>query len=375
MSLIADALKTAQREKDFRDSKGARSSAAAVLIPLKDPDAPFSAKRALVIVAAAVFVAAAVLVVRESRQATSQPPALSAVTSAILSEAIANSATVVRSRARPSSPTVAQRASGRPGGAPAVSGTSAAPTPASGTSALTVMAQGQVARAAVDTATVPQGLPDSARAQPAASTDTPGRLRIAMERPRSADAGRLFSEALAAHRAGDLPTARSLYERVLTIAPRDADALNNLGVLLSGEREFDGALELLRRAATVAPRNAGVWNNIGTAFREQGRTNEAIAAFRQALAIDAQHQGARVGLAQQHLAIGALPQAREILEQVLAANSASAEAHYTLGQVLEAQGDRPSAIREYEAFLRVAPARLAEHAERVRQHIGTLSAR
>jgi Tfp pilus assembly protein PilF len=364
MSLIADALKTAQREKELRESKGARLSAAAVLIPLKDPSAPFDAKRALWVVGASVAVVAAVLVFRESRQAAPKSPTLPAVTSAILSEAIADSATP-SVRAQPS-PRVAQR------GSVYADGIVPIPRRASTTVAL---AQPQPTQAAGDTIAVLQGQSDSTRSAAAALPDTTGRLRIAVERSRPTDAGLLFSEALAAHRAGDLATARTLYERVLAIAPRDADALNNLGILLSSEREFERALVLLRRAATIAPRNAGVWNNIGTAFREQGRSSEAIAAFRQALSIDPQHQGARVGLAQQYLAIGSLPQARELLEHVLSANPASAEAHYTLGQVLEAQGDRPNAIREYEEFLRVAPSRFAAHAERVRAHIGNLGSR
>jgi tetratricopeptide (TPR) repeat protein len=163
-----------------------------------------------------------------------------------------------------------------------------------------------------------------------------------------------------------------LYERVLTLVPNDPDALNNLGVLLSGDGEFDRALGLLRRAATIAPRNAGTWSNIGTALREQGRSNDAIAAFRHALTIDPTHQAARVGLAQQYLAISALAPAKELLDQALATNPDLAEAQYTLGQVLELQGDRAGAIRAYSTFIRVAPARLSGHAERVRQHLETL---
>jgi Tfp pilus assembly protein PilF len=196
-----------------------------------------------------------------------------------------------------------------------------------------------------------------------------------MEQPRQSDAATLLAEAIAAHRAGDLALARALYERVLLIAPNDADALNNLGVLFSGDREFDRALNLLGRAAAVAPRNAGIWNNIGAALREQGHGSEAVAAFQHALAIDPQHQGAKIGLAQQFLLIGSAPQARALLEEVLSANPTLPEAQYALGQALELQGDRAGAIRAFSAFMRLAPARLAAHVERVRRHVDSLSAR
>src|SRR5687767_1573249 len=169
MSLIADALKTAQREKELRESKGARLSAAAVLIPLKDPSAPFDAKRALWVVGASVAVIVAVLIIRESRQTARKSPALPAVASAILSEAIADSATPLM-RAQPS-PRVAQRGSVRPDGIVPI------PRRAPSTSAL---AQAQATQAAGDTIAVLQGQSDSTRTAAAARPDTTGRLRIAV---------------------------------------------------------------------------------------------------------------------------------------------------------------------------------------------------
>jgi Tfp pilus assembly protein PilF len=202
------------------------------------------------------------------------------------------------------------------------------------------------------------------------------RLRIAVDRPLVPDAARLFDEAVQAHRSGDLATAQSLYElyeRVLALTPNDADALNNLGVVLSAQQEYDAALEHLRRAASLNPRNAATWNNIGTVLREQGHSDEAIAAFRQAISIDPGHQAARIGLAQQYLSTRALDGAKALLEEVLAASPSVAEAHYTLGQVLELQGDRQGAVRSYSAFLRLAPERLASHAELVRRRVEMLS--
>ena len=200
-----------------------------------------------------------------------------------------------------------------------------------------------------------------------------GALDIAVESPRDAEAARLFSDAVAAHRAGALDVARPLYERVLAIVPGDADALNNLGVILSGEREFDRALELLRRGAAAAPRNAGIWNNIGAALREQGKADEAISAFRQALGLDPNHTGARVGLAQQYVATNEPALARDVLMDVLRSHPALPEAHYTLGQAHEQLGDRAAAVASYSAFIRVAPARLASHVELVRRRVDALS--
>src|SRR5205085_414467 len=158
-------------------------------------------------------------------------------------------------------------------------------------------------------------------------------LHIAVEQPRDANAAELFVLAVTAHRAGDLISARSLYERVLLLVPADIDAMNNLGVLLQSTRDFDRAEQLLRRAVSLSPRNANVWSNLGNVLRDRGQTNDAIAAYQHALTVDSQHPGARISLAQQYMAISAFPEAKAILELLVAENPSSVEAQYTLGQV------------------------------------------
>lgn len=356
MSLIADALKTAQREKQLRESGGV-PSISPILVPLRPrAQARFSWQRTAVM-GLSVFVTAVALGVMVQRMRKKTPPlaALPAVTRPIPSATIPVESAPKRQSAAPAARPAAQNEVARVSSARPRQPVTSGGRPLRAT--LPAIARN-------DTSAVLQGQPQSV-----------GRLRIAVEHPRTGDAGRLFAEALAAHRAGDLVTARALYERVLLLTPNDADALNNLGVLLSGQRDFDRALELLRRAASIAPNNAGTWNNIGTALREQGRGSDAAAAFRHALTLDPQHQGAKVGLAQQYLASGSVAQARTLLEEVLSANPALPEAHYALGQALELQGDRVGAIRAYSEFIRRAPPDLAAYVERTRRHVDSLSLR
>lgn len=370
MSVISNALKTAQQEKQRRES-GGRMGPAPLLVPLRSkPEPQFSWQRAAslgiggaLVLAAAWFAfgrgrddgrprpqfavtppavsVAAVPAVQDSPRAVSEPVAASVPPTTGAADS-AREPAPVSSRAAPLR--TAERRS-----------TVRAPTPA--------VLQGRPA-------------PDSAADDSAAPPREPaqsGRLRIAVEQPREEDAARLFAMGVAAHRAGDLAAARSAYERVLLMAPNDVDALNNLGVLLAAMREFDRAEQVLRRAIRLAPRNAGAWNNLGTVLAQRGQPNDAIAAYQHALSIDPRHQGARVSLAQQHLAIGAADRARELLEEVLATNPAQAEAHYALGQAFELQKDWAGAIQSYLAFIRVAPPRLAADVERVRVRVDMLS--
>ena len=371
MSVIIDAVRAAQREKARREGD-AGNTAAPVFVRLRaQPRARLN--RGYIIAAAALLSALAIAAFVWVRVAGDDAlPSVPPLTTAILSDALADTGAAARSVIQQAAPPDSARNT-------AVASTNTAPAPPGANRARQSTRIAGVSPSATSTqqpATTTARRPSSETVQ-----DVPdvrritraGTLDIAVEAPRNREAARLFSEAVAAHRAGALDVARPLYERVLAITPNDGDALNNLGVILSGERQFDRALELLRRATTVAPRNAGAWNNIGAVLREQGNSPEAISAFRQSLAIDPAHQGARVGLAQQYLATNAPQMARDLLTDVLKSHPSLPEAHYTLGQVHEQLGDRAAAIASYSAFIRYAPARLAQHIELVRRRVDMLA--
>lgn len=388
MSLIADALKTAQRQKQQRES--GRPSGAPLFVDLRAPRPSLINRwRGVSIGLSLIVIAASAIVVWKRLRPRPIPgPVLSVPSPLAGTPLLADRAASPAGRAatrRIDSAVIAPRrdfTAPAPGQAGTFANGAAPPADArrpaltSGAAvASTSVTPSSGARLQAATAS-PAG---PATAPPPEATEVrgapvTGQLRIAVQRPRNDDASRIFAEALTAHRAANLDVARPLYERVLALTPNDADALNNLGVLLSAQKQFDRALELLRRATTLAPRNAGTWNNIGAALREQGRNEEAAAAFRTALGIDPLHAGAKVGLAQQYMATGQPAMARTLLEEVVAANADLAEAQYTLGQALEQLGDREAAIRAFSAFIRVAPARLGEHVERVRRHVETLKA-
>lgn len=385
MSVISDALKAAQRERSRRESQGVRSNVAPVLIPLRvAPKPSFNVSRPVIFAIAGVLVVAASAVALMKRPTKSALPTVPPLTSTILSEALAADSASRSAKSAPSTRTPMPKAapSARttaPSDSARAIAFASIPAPQTPWRVATRSPAAPLAPATRDTVTVLQGRARSianGASAPTVGGPTPrsvGRLRIAVEQPRQPEAARLLNEAVAAHRAGDAPTARKLYDSVLVLTPSDGDALNNLGVLLSAQREYGRALDMLRRAAAVAPRNAGVWNNIGTVFHEQGKNNDAIASFRHALTIDGNHPGAKVGLAQQYLAISVLGQAKELLDEVIAAHPQLPEAHYTLGQVLELQGDRAGAIRAYGAFIKAAPARLANHVDLVRRRVEALT--
>jgi Flp pilus assembly protein TadD len=61
-----------------------------------------------------------------------------------------------------------------------------------------------------------------------------------------------------------------LYQEVLAQEPRNADALNLLGVLHHQRREPGRAVELIRRAVNLQPKVPEYHVNLAEAYRAQG---------------------------------------------------------------------------------------------------------
>ena len=101
----------------------------------------------------------------------------------------------------------------------------------------------------------------------------------------SSDPRATLAKGLAAHQAGNLAAAESLYKRVLRADPDDFDALHWLGVVEAQRGRHDAAVRLLGRALTVNPRSPRAYSHLGLALVALQRFDEALRSFDNALAI------------------------------------------------------------------------------------------
>lgn len=109
--------------------------------------------------------------------------------------------------------------------------------------------------------------------------------------------------------------ARELYERVVELEPRHAEARVNLGRLQHEAGELDAAEAQYRRALELKP-DPTAFFNLGILLEDRGRFPESIRAYESALALDA-------GLA---------------------------DAHFNLANLLERLGDPRGALRHLHAY-------------------------
>lgn len=91
---------------------------------------------------------------------------------------------------------------------------------------------------------------------------------------------------LAAHTAGDLDRAQTLYETALTLDPQNGLAYYNLALIDVAEQNVGLAKENYEKALEIDPEYIPALRNLAILLTDEGRTDEAIALYRRAVEAD-----------------------------------------------------------------------------------------
>lgn len=366
MSLIADALKAAQKEK-ARRAPAARAPQQQGYFPFRFPTRgsgePIVSPLVigLGVATAAIALVALVLVFSPSRKPDTQPPAVAQFPDSIPATMVletpgdpglALTDTPTEGIAEPDYEEYVDEPPPRSAARPAPRNTA---TPASG----------------ADEEDSGEPLPSiAANPPPRPGGTTGGRLQITVDRPlEGSGGGGLFEQGLAAQRRGDYLAAKNFYLQATFNSQRNPELYNNLGTVYRALRDLPAAEAAYKHATDVDSRFAPAWSNYGIVLAQQGRAQEAMTALQEAVRLDPANSGAKVNLAIQLHAAGAVADARKLLEDAVRAEPAMAEAHYELGRVLEKLNDRQGAIREYRIFLTTAGGRFPALEQAVRSRL------
>lgn len=84
---------------------------------------------------------------------------------------------------------------------------------------------------------------------------------------------------------GDLPQAKSTYQKVLQIDPNFAVGYYNLGISLKAMGEFGEAIAAYERAIQLNPEYAQAYQNLGVVLLKLGQVKEGLTVFQQAIAL------------------------------------------------------------------------------------------
>ena len=159
---------------------------------------------------------------------------------------------------------------------------------------------------------------------------------------------------LAQHRSGNLAEAAALYQQVLQINPKKADALYLLGCLALQTANEATAVQLLRKATVAAPRQAEYHHALGLALTATRDFAEAAEHYRQATQLAPKHVAALSGLADSLLELGSAAEAAQTY-RLLLTRAPSAKAWYGCGCADNLLGEFAAAKDCFTQALKLQP--------------------
>ncbi|HWA85730.1 MAG TPA: tetratricopeptide repeat protein [Opitutus sp.] len=165
----------------------------------------------------------------------------------------------------------------------------------------------------------------------------------------------ILQQAVAAHRAGRLDEARSLYESVLAVAPANFDALHLAGLLAHQGKRHREAAELLARALRLRPASAVCAMRLGAAKHALHEDAAAETHLRAAIARQPDLVEAWNVLAAVHQGQGRLAESREACERVLALQRDNTAALERLGAIVAATDGMDAAEPWFRRVVAAAP--------------------
>jgi protein O-GlcNAc transferase len=154
---------------------------------------------------------------------------------------------------------------------------------------------------------------------------------------------------------GQTSAALAEFERAVAVDPDSAAACNNLGIVLQAAGQFDRAIDIYRKSIQRHPRMPQLAYNLGVALQAAGQADEAIAAFEQALAQRPDYAEAYNNLAAVLIAKGELDRAITTYQRLLALAPNLAAGHNNLGEALRKKGRMEEAIAEYRRAIALDP--------------------
>ncbi len=173
-----------------------------------------------------------------------------------------------------------------------------------------------------------------------ASSGAPGGIpgQVYPSTPPPPSNAQLVADATQLTQSGRWEEAKVKWEKVVIAEPRNADAYNNLGLVLKKLNQNEAAFDQYRKALSIEPQCAECVNNMGALYLANRDLNEAESHFQKAIALKGDY----------------------------------ADPYFHLGVLMEARGDINGAKKNYLKYMELARGISAENLLRVQQRISSL---
>ena len=165
----------------------------------------------------------------------------------------------------------------------------------------------------------------------------------------------IFNQAVALHRQGQLPTAKALYEQIISKKPRHFDAVHLLGLLHKETGNLEAAEANFTKAIQLLPSFSDAYYNRGNLRHQLGRFSAALADYEQAIKFKPNFLEALMDQATALKDLGDYDRALQGYDKLLNINPLIAEAHYNKGVTYSATKALNLAIISFEKAIRIKP--------------------
>ena len=196
--------------------------------------------------------------------------------------------------------------------------------------------------------------PASALAPPAVATQTRS-FAAASEAPRGNGVEALRRDARSNAAARRFADAIRVYERLLSLAPGDADALAHLAQLHAWSGNYDQSIVLYREAISRRPVDLGLESDLADVLTWTNRLEEAERLYEQVLARDAHHHEALKGLSRARLLRGDPASAAAVIDRALQLYPKDVDLHVERARMLSQKGQLDGATQELQRAVALAP--------------------
>lgn len=171
----------------------------------------------------------------------------------------------------------------------------------------------------------------------------------------------LHERALAEHKKGDLTQAEALYKQAVAQDKDNPVLRMDYGDLLMLQQRFSEARQHYQAAIAIAPKNATAHTNLGLVHEALGDLDKAKKEHQQALTIDPNHPQAHLNLGHVLEMMGLLNEAKEEYRKSVLINMNYLLGYESLAQVLTKTGEYKASAETYEKALSIDPGSAAIH--------------
>lgn len=161
--------------------------------------------------------------------------------------------------------------------------------------------------------------------------------------------------ATAQARQGKREAAIANYQRATQIDPADPEPLNNLGHLLSDQRQDAQAAAALRAAVVLAPNHVMALSQLALLMNRQGQPHEALPLAQKARRLAPKEALPLIALGNIHTRLKDFRAAEEVLRKALVLAPRRPDVHALLGQALTRLAREDEAMQAFDRALELNP--------------------